>query len=132
MDEGIFDSSISYHVEAIRFCYMGILQNELNETISLWKSRGIRPVRNAECSGGRPDVLYFLSGGDETSDCSFPVTINDFILGQLQCTLQAIFGCTDELTNLATIVLRQEGLSIPQTVDEAKHLYLLLINSFQR
>ena len=132
MDEGIFDSSISYHVEAIRFCYMGILQNELNETISLWNSHRIRPVRSAECPGGRPDVLYFLSGGDETSDCSFPVTINDFILGQLQCTPQAIFGCTDELMNLATIVLRQESLSIPQTVDEAKHLYLLLINSFKR
>ena len=130
IDEGIFDSSISYHVEAIRFCYMGILQNELNETISLWNSHRIRPVRNAECPGGRPDVLYFLSGGDETRDCSFPVTINDFILGQLQCTPQKIFGCTDELINLATIVLRQEGLSIPQTVDEAKHLYLLLINSF--
>ena len=130
IDEGIFDSSISYHVEAIRFCYMGILQNELNETISLWNSHRIRPVRNAECPGGRPDVLYFLSGGDETRDCSFPVTINNFILGQLQCTPQKIFGCTDELINLATIVLRQEGLSIPQTVDEAKHLYLLLINSF--
>ena len=130
IDEGIFDSSISYHVEAIRFCYMGILQNELNETISLWNSHRIRPVRNAECPGGRPDVLYFLSGGDETRDCSFPVTINDFILGQLQCTPQAIFGCTDELINLAIIALRQEGLSIPQTVDEAKHLYLLLINSF--
>ena len=131
MDEGIFDSSMSYHVEAIRF-YMGILQNELNETISLWNSHRIRPVRNAECPGGRPDVLYFLSGGDETSDCSFPVTINDFILGQLQYTPQAIFGCTDKLINLATIVLRQEDLSIPQAVDEAKHLYLLLINSFQR
>ena len=43
IDEGIFDSNISYLVEAIRFCYMGILQNELNETISLWNSHRIRP-----------------------------------------------------------------------------------------
>ena len=111
---------------------MSILQNELNETISLWNSHHIRPVRNAECHVGQPDVLYFLSGGDETTDCSLPVTINGLFLGQLQCTLQAIFCCTDELINLATIVLRQEGLSIPQTVDEANHLHLLLINSFQR
>ena len=123
---------VSYHVEAIHFCYMVILQNELNETISLWNSHCIRPVKNAECPGGRADVLYFLSGDDETSDCSFPVTLNDFILGQLQCIPQTIFGCTDELINLATIALRQEGLSIPQTEGEAKDLYLLLINSFQR
>ena len=38
IDKGIFDSSISYHVEAICFCYMVILQNELNETINLWNS----------------------------------------------------------------------------------------------
>ena len=130
IDEVIFESSISYHVEANCFCYMAILQNEFNETISLWNSNHIRPVRNAECPGGLPNVLYFLSGGDETSDCSFPVTINDYILGQLRCTLQAIFACTDKLINLATIVLRQEGLNIPQTVDEVKHFYLLLINIF--
>ena len=117
--EGIFDSSISYHVQAIRFCYNGIIQNELNETISLWNSHRIKPVRNAECPGYRPDVLYFLSRGDRTSDCSFPVTINDFILGQLQCTSQVILACTDELINLATIVLKQECLNISQTVDEA-------------
>ena len=60
IDEGSFDSSISYHVEAIRFCYMSILQNELNETISLWNSHRIRPVRNAECPEVRPDVFYFF------------------------------------------------------------------------
>ena len=109
---------------------MGILQNELNQTISLWNSHCISPVRNAECPGGRPVVLHLLSVGDETSDYSFPVTINSFILGQLQCTPQAIFGCTDKRINQTTIVLRQEDLVIPQTVDKAKCLYSLLVNSF--
>ena len=84
IDECIFDSSISYHVEAICFFYMGILQNELNESISLWNSHLIGPIGNAECLAGRPDVLNFLSGGDETSDCSFLITADNLILGQVQ------------------------------------------------
>ena len=34
MEEGIFDLNIPYHLEAVRFSFMGILQSELDETVS--------------------------------------------------------------------------------------------------
>ena len=49
--KGIFDPSIPYHLETVRFSFMGILQNELDETINLWNNRRIRSARNAECPG---------------------------------------------------------------------------------
>ena len=78
----------------------------------------------------RPYALYYLSGEDETSDCSFPVPLNDLIIAQLHCRQASILGCSDDIVKLGLILLKQENLSIPKTVDEAKSLFLWIINSF--
>ena len=56
--ENIFDTSLTYHVEFLQFCFIGILQEELDETRRLWNNHFKRKSRNAECPGGRPDVLF--------------------------------------------------------------------------
>ena len=130
MEEGTFDPSIPYHLEAVRFSFMGILQNELDETVNLWNNQRIRSARTAECPGGRPHALYYLPGEDGTSDCSFLVSLNELIIAQLHCRQPSILGCSDDMVKLGLILLKQENLSIPKTVDEAKSLLLLIKNSF--
>lgn len=71
-EEGIFDASIEYHQECLRLCFMGILQIELDETKLLWNTYYIRRVRNSECAGGRPDVLYFTP---QLVATSYPIAI---------------------------------------------------------
>ena len=110
---------------------MGILQNELDETVNLWNNHRIRSVRNAECPGGRPYALYYLPGEDGNSDCSFPVSLNDLIIAQLHCRQASILGCSDDMVKFGPILLKQESLSIPKTVDEAKRPFLLIINSLK-
>ena len=97
MEEGTFDPSIPYHLEAVSVSFMGILQNELDETVNLWNNHRIRSVRNAECPGGRPHALYYLPGKDGTSDCSFPVSLNNLIIAQLHCRQPSILGCLDDI-----------------------------------
>ena len=58
-DEGLFDPSLNYHKEYIKFYFSGILQNELDNIKEMWSNYRIRNSRNAECLGGRPDVLCF-------------------------------------------------------------------------
>ena len=60
IDSNVYDNSINYHVEIMRFCFMFIIQQELDEMKSLWNTHYIREVRNSECPPGRPNVLYFM------------------------------------------------------------------------
>ena len=57
--DSLFDPSLNYHKEYMKFCFSGMLQNELDNIKEMWSNYGIRNSRNAECSGGRPDVLCF-------------------------------------------------------------------------
>ena len=50
----------------MRFSFMFIIHQELDEMKSMWNTHYIREVRNSECPLGRPNVLYFMpdqSGG---------------------------------------------------------------------
>ena len=58
-DISIFDSSLKYHKKCLRFCFMEIIQKELNETRRLWNNHRIRYNRNSECPTDRSDVLRF-------------------------------------------------------------------------
>ena len=80
MEEGTFDPSILNHLEAVRLSFLGILQNEIDETVNLSNNHRICSVRHAECSGGRPYALYYLPGEGKTSDCRFPISLNDFVI----------------------------------------------------
>ena len=72
-DEDVYDRSIPHQVECLRFCFTGILQEELDQTRELWNNHRIRNVRNSECPPGRPDVLYFTPQLHIGVDCKFPV-----------------------------------------------------------
>ena len=91
IEQNIFDSSKTYHVECIRFCYMGLLQRELEEVSSMWNNHRTRAVRNSECPAGRPAVIYDapeLFGGYESGRT---VAINDLNLNPLYSGFQPIF-----------------------------------------
>ena len=124
MKEGTLDPNIPYHLGAVRFSFMGIPQNELNETVNLWNNHLVRSVRNAEFPGGRPYALYCLPGEDGTSDCSFPASLNDLIIAQLHCRQASILGCSDKMIKLGLILLKQENVTITKAVYEAKSLFL--------
>ena len=60
-EEASLDLSIDSHLQCLRFCFMPILQAEMDETKRLWNTHRIRKVRNSECPAGRPDALFFCS-----------------------------------------------------------------------
>ena len=66
--EYILDTSLKYHVEFLRFCFLGILQEELDETRKSWNNHFVRKSWNAERPTGGPDVLFYTTsvvGGRE-------------------------------------------------------------------
>jgi hypothetical protein len=58
-DSGLYQDDKIIHQECLRFCYMDVLQNELNRVATQWNTHRIRPSNNSESPSGRPDVNYF-------------------------------------------------------------------------
>ena len=52
IDSGIYDNSINYHVEMLRFYFISIIQHELDEMKKIWNTYYIREVRNSESPPG--------------------------------------------------------------------------------
>ena len=67
-DLGHFDNSNIIHVECLRFCFMGLIREELYKVAENWNLHKIRPC-NAETPPGRPDTLFFLPGEAGATDC---------------------------------------------------------------
>ena len=55
---GVIDTSDVLHVECIRFCYMKLLQHELNQIMLEWNTHHIRSNPLARSPSGKPDVMY--------------------------------------------------------------------------
>lgn len=130
-ETGSFDASISYHVEVIRFCFIGLIQTELDEVKAMWNNHRIRPVRNSECPSGRPQVLYNapqITGGIE---CKFPVSETDLAMARTFCKTPLIFGCSKETAQLCHIIMLENSLEMPSTPEEGKVLFETLITEIE-
>ena len=131
-DEGSFDVSLSYHVECIRFCFLGILQSELDEVNILWNTHRIREVRNSECPGGRPDVLYFSPTLTNGRDCSYNLSSSDAQSVAAFAQEQSLFGCSQEMVQLCNIIMQENGYTVPTDPRSAKVLFCNLIYEIDR
>ena len=94
--ENVADISLTYLVEFLRFCFLGILQEELDETGRIWNNHFIRKRRNAECPWGRPMCCFipFLLWEDKVA--------GHFLLRQMRISLYHIVKCLNFLAALTT------------------------------
>ena len=57
---GVFCDGNITHVYCLRYCFMEILQKDLNFVASSWNKHVIRASNMSECPSGIPDELFFL------------------------------------------------------------------------
>ena len=105
--ENIVDTSLTYHVEFLRFCFLGILQEELDETRRLWNNHFVRKSRNAECLEGRPDVLFYTPSFVEGRDCRSPFVETDVNLALPYCEAPELFGSSDRIVDFAALIMNE-------------------------
>ena len=92
--------------------FSGLLQQELDETKSMWNNHCIRNSREAECPGGKPDVLYytrFHSGGIE---CKLPLNHTDLKLVKQNIEYPDFPGYTPELQERAGTVTAEQNINL--------------------
>ena len=124
-----FDPGIDYHIDCFRFCFLSVIQTELDETKKLWNSHRIRDVSNSECPGGRPDVLYFAPHRSGGRDCKFPLVQSDLQLAKEHCAETLNFGCSNEFLQCARIIMHQYQITTPPVnLAEAQELFETLLD----
>lgn len=126
-ESDLLDLSIAFHVELLRFCFIPLIQTELDETKRLWNNHYIRKTKNSESPPGRPNVLYFtpqLTGGEEHR---VPLdSINFEIAGEF-AREPLLFGCREETALFAHGIMQENNIDIPTCPSEAKDLLIFLI-----
>ena len=103
---GLFDISLNLHLPCLRFCFLGVLQHELDEIKSLLNSHRIRHIKNSNKPGGRPNVLYFTPEGLGVTDCKFPLECHDVNLAMDHCETPSLFRCSADFLELSRIIMQ--------------------------
>ena len=57
---GVYDPNVAKHMDCLRFCFMHLIQADLDYVRHDWNTHRIRPSRDAHCPAGVPDELFYL------------------------------------------------------------------------
>lgn len=121
-DNGIFQDQRPLHKECLKFCFMHILQSELDRIIIEWNTHCISSKRNAEGPKGKPDIMFFNPALYDSCNYGTPVDIED------ANTFVDAFGietglqpCLPEFFELLHIL--KPDIVMPTNVEEATHLF---------
>ena len=90
----------------------------------------MRNGRNAECPGGKPDILYFNPAAAGVRDYNFPLDLTSK-LGQVLtfCVYPSLVNCTEDFLSLASLIMTKANLRALKNIKEAKFLFPRLITA---
>ncbi len=57
---GLVDTSLTLHLHAVRYVYLPLLRQQLQEVITAWNTHYIRRSRTASSPAGKPDVMFHM------------------------------------------------------------------------
>lgn len=128
-DRGLYSDGNILHVECLKFCYMPVLRAELQRTAIHWNLHRIRPSTNPDSPAGRPDSLFFLPSvvSQQTRDCKHLVDNSDVDVAEDLCSSPPLPDCLPSFSQLATILMEEHNLELPNSPESAKELYLKLL-----
>ena len=128
-DVGLYNDDDEFERECLKFCFMQVIQKELNTMMRSWNLHRIRPSNNAESPSGAPDVLYFNPQSAEVENYSVPVSREDHDIATTKFTRKPEeHGCAPEFKELMDIIMEEEGLQMPSNASEAENLYTVLMH----
>ena len=130
-DANLFNEADPIHVECIRYCFMDVLQDELNQVAIQWNQHRIQVKKNSDNRGGRPDVMFFIPDAYNVEDYKVSCDSTDIqICRNIYGKDRPLHGCSRDFIELAEILLPNVGR--PRNVNEAADLYELLLEEISQ
>ena len=56
----IFDETNVLHIDCSRYCFMRVIQAELDRIAEHWNLHEIRQQKHSNMSSGKPELLYYV------------------------------------------------------------------------
>ncbi|KAG5887618.1 hypothetical protein JTB14_002627 [Gonioctena quinquepunctata] len=112
----------------IQFCFMGLIQEDLNQVVMEWNVHKIRKSRNSIAPTGRPSIMFDMPSLYGTK--SYCVDIPNFAIEALYdvCSFND-YPCDKDVYDLCRILISENGYSQVTDHNSAVHLYIQLRNS---
>ena len=130
-DLGLFNDTDPVQVDCIRFCFMSVLREELNQVAQSWNQHIISSSKfDNNGPRGRPDNMYFLPHLYETED--YKVVDRQDIDEFDNHAAMTVQDTSEEFREFADVVMNGHGLAIPTNAREALNLYILLLEEIER
>ncbi len=128
-DSGVYNEAEPIQKACLQFCFMALIQKELDSIRSRWNAHKIRATRHQECPPGKPDVLYYLPDLQMAEDykINFDPDLLE-IVSPLKREKQP-FGCELVFAEAFRLLMRENNWQMPCTNDEAMELYGNLVTT---
>ncbi|KAK6494193.1 hypothetical protein HHUSO_G679 [Huso huso] len=110
----------------IQFCFMKLLQDELNTVAHIWNTHPIRAQRNRTTPHGRPLIMYTLPHLYGVADHLCPSSRDDILNCEEECLTRRNYPCDKTVFELCSLLMVERGLDPPGDIDQATHLYITL------
>ncbi|XP_077862696.1 uncharacterized protein LOC144344733 [Saccoglossus kowalevskii] len=128
-DDGLFSGSF-LDVNIIQFCFMNLIQAELDEVARIWNSHRIRSSRNQTAPSGRPLMMYSVPELYETSHQIRDVDVEEICVCEGECTPKSEYPCDETIFELSCIIMEENGWFKPSDPFAAAQLYTSLRGAF--
>ncbi|XP_066933340.1 uncharacterized protein [Clytia hemisphaerica] len=125
-DAGELDETDDIYRDCLRFSFMGLVQQSLDDARLLHNTHRIRPYPLQECPNGKPNIIYGIPEAYDTVDYKVEVEEDEIGIAREVTKEPLELGCSVEFLELANFIMEEEGLQAPENVDEAKILYFTL------
>ena len=56
---GLLDTSDNVHLECTRFCFLPVINQDLDRVRAVWNTHRMRRNNRIACPAGKPEVLFF-------------------------------------------------------------------------
>ena len=128
-DLNVLDTTNALHVECLRYCFMHVLQAELDRIVEHWNLHEIRSQKNSNTPSGKPEMLYFVPEVFGGQDHGHNVDLGD---------VEACYGLysspkkmySEDIEELANLLLPAHQQ--PTNTDDAYTLYRNLLREIER
>ena len=115
-DTLLYNNDEIVYRECLKFCFMHVVQTELNRVAVNWNVHRIRKSNNVESLPGPPDVLYFHLDSVRAQDYLVSVDVDEIdIAEETFCARPPVRGCSEQFNELAKMIM-------PNNASEARTL----------
>ncbi|KAL3865542.1 hypothetical protein ACJMK2_042918 [Sinanodonta woodiana] len=123
--EGNFDGGY-LDKNLVLFCFLGMIQDELDLVAEVWDSHVIRPSKNLMVPSGIPNVMFSVPELYDSENYMCLIDEEEFQLCQTNALYRDGMASDEDVYNLCIYIMAEQSLHMAKDAYEALDLYLEL------